>query len=47
MVISDADYHAGLQRLEQVIANAQGQQLVVDAESCLVTILGEKPADKA
>lgn len=43
MVISDADYHAGLQRLEQVIANAQGQQIVVDAEFCLVTVLGDKP----
>src|SRR5438132_544591 len=39
MVISDADYHAGLQRLEQVIAKAQGQQLVVDSEFCLVTII--------
>jgi ubiquinone/menaquinone biosynthesis C-methylase UbiE len=46
MVISDADYHAGLQRLEQVIANAQGQQLVVDSEWCLVTVIGEKPAGK-
>jgi ubiquinone/menaquinone biosynthesis C-methylase UbiE len=47
MVISDADYHAGLQRLEQSIANAQGQQLVVDSEFCLVTIIGDKPASKA
>ena len=47
MVISDADYHAGLQRLEQVIAKAQGQQLVVDSALCLVTIIGDKPAGKA
>ncbi len=44
MVISDADYYAGLQRLEQAIANAQGPQLVVDSALCLVTIIGDKPA---
>jgi ubiquinone/menaquinone biosynthesis C-methylase UbiE len=43
MAISDTDYHAGLQRLEQGIANAQGQQLFVDAELCLVTVIGDKP----
>jgi ubiquinone/menaquinone biosynthesis C-methylase UbiE len=44
MVIADVDYQAGLQRLEQDIANAQSQQLVVESECCLVTILGDKPA---
>ena len=47
MAIADTDYHDGLQRLEQVIANAQGQQIVVDAEFCLVTVIGDKPAGKA
>lgn len=47
MAISDADYHAGLQRLKQDIANADGQQLVVDSEFCLITIIGEKPAGQA
>ena len=47
MVISDADYHAYLQRLDQVIADTQGQQRVVDSEFCLVTVIGDKPASKA
>jgi ubiquinone/menaquinone biosynthesis C-methylase UbiE len=47
MVIADADYHAGRQRLDQDIANAQGQRIIVDSEFCLVTVSGEKPADKA
>lgn len=47
MAIADADYHAGLQRLEQDIANARGQQLVVGSELCLVTSIGEKPAGQA
>jgi len=47
MALSDADYHAGLQRLAQAIAHAQGQPLVVDTEFCLVTVVGDKLAAKA
>ncbi len=44
LAISDQDYHAGLQRLDQDIANAQGQQLLVDSELYLVTVIGDKLA---
>jgi len=47
MAIADQDYQAGLQRLKQVIANAQGQQTLVESEFCLVTIVGDKPASRA
>jgi ubiquinone/menaquinone biosynthesis C-methylase UbiE len=46
MAIADQDYRAGLQHLEQVIANAQGQQTFVDSEFCLVTIVGDKPESR-
>jgi SAM-dependent methyltransferase len=46
MVISDAEYQAGLARLRQDLA-AAGGTFAVDSETCLLTISGDRPSPDA
>lgn len=45
-VISDNDYHAGIRRLEQIIAGGKEQEQVLDSEFCLMTMIGDKPSSR-
>jgi len=40
MAISDNDYHAGIDRLEQMLAGGEQE---IDSETCLMTIICDKP----
>ena len=42
LAISDEDYEAGIQRLERQIGQ-EGESAIVESQSCLVTIRGDKP----